>query len=75
MMITPSVDEATVRKARRAAARLGSSLNQLVRHYLGELAGDASPEDELAELRELSGRSGGHFRGWRFDRDELQERR
>lgn len=74
MNITLSVDEETVRRAREAAARLGSSLNQLVRDYLEELAGDVSPDDDVEELHELSGRSGGRSRGWRFDRDEIHER-
>jgi hypothetical protein len=74
MNITLSVDERTVRKARKAAESLGMSLNQAVRRFLEDLAGSSSAEGDIAELRELSARSGGHARGRRFDRDEAHER-
>ncbi len=45
-----------------------------VRDCPEELAGDVPPDDDPEELRELSSRSGGHSRGWRFDRDEIHER-
>jgi hypothetical protein len=53
---------------------MGMSLNQAVRRFLEELAGDDSAQRDLAELAELSARSGGRSRGWRFDRDEIHER-
>ena len=74
MNLTLSVDERIVRKARRAAESMGMSLNQVVRRFLEELAGSQSAEREIAELRELSARSGGRSRGWRFNREEIHER-
>lgn len=53
---------------------MGMSLNQAVRRFLEELAGSESVERDLADLLDLSARSGGHSRGWRFDRDEIHER-
>jgi toxin YhaV len=39
-----------------------------------ELAGRSSAQDDVREVRELSARSGGHSRGWKFDRQEIHER-
>lgn len=75
MNLTLSIDEKTVRKARKAAASMGMSLNQAVRRFLEGLAGNDSAEDDIAELASLSARSGGHSRGWRLGREEIHERR
>lgn len=53
---------------------MGMSLNEAVRGFLAELAGRASIQDEIEELRELSLNSGGNSNGWRFNRDEIHER-
>lgn len=74
MNITLAVDKQAVERARRVAREMGTTLNALVRRYIESLAGEASPDETIRELRELSERSGGHARGWRFDRDELHER-
>jgi hypothetical protein len=74
MNITLSIDEGTVRRARRAARAQGKSLNQLVREYLQTLSASADPAAEIEELRNLSRRSKGRSRGWRFNRDEIHER-
>jgi antitoxin component of RelBE/YafQ-DinJ toxin-antitoxin module len=75
MNLTLSIDERIVRKARKAAASMGMSLNQAVRRFLEELAGDDSIDRDIAEINELSAHAGGHSRGWRFDREEIHERR
>lgn len=72
--ITLSADEKLIEKARREAVRRGKSLNQLIRDYLEELAGERSPATEFERLRELSRLARGHRGSWRFDRDELHER-
>ena len=72
--ITLSVDEQIVERARTTAAAMGMSLNQAVRNYLGELAGQSSPEADIAEIEHLSLVAGGNRRGWRFDREHLHER-
>jgi len=74
MNLTLSVDERVVRRARKAAESLGMSLNEAVRRYLQELAGDHSADHDVEELRALSRRSGARSRGWRFDRSEIHER-
>lgn len=72
--ITLSVDERLVRQARKKADALGKSLNQLVREYLERLAGSDDADRDVAELRQLSRKSRGRARGWRFDRAELHGR-
>lgn len=72
MNVTLSVDEQLVERARKRAAALGKSLNQLIRDYLEKLAGGDDPERSIREFRRLSGR--GNSRGWRFDRDDIHGR-
>lgn len=72
MNVTLSISEKVVERARRRAAALGKSLNQLIRDYLEGLAGEDDPERSMQEFKRLSGR--GDSRGWRFNRDELHER-
>ena len=74
MNLTLSVDEKTVREARKAADSMGLSLNEAVRGFLAELAGDTSAEQDMEELVALSMNSGGNPRGWLFNRDEIHER-
>lgn len=75
MNLTLSVDERTVRRARKVAESMGISLNQAVRRFLEELGGEESVDTDIAELNELSANSKGHSRGWRFDREAIHERR
>lgn len=72
MNVTLSIDEQTLARARKRADALGKSVNQLVRDYLQQLAGDDDVEASIAEFKELSGK--GHSKGWRFTRDEIYER-
>jgi predicted HicB family RNase H-like nuclease len=55
MNITLSVDEQAVEKARRVARAMHKSLNQLVREYLEQLAGQVRAEHDAEEIRRLSG--------------------
>jgi hypothetical protein len=48
------------------------SLNQLIRHYLEDLTTKSSAEEDIEEIRRLSGR--GYSKGWKFNRDEIYER-
>lgn len=72
MNVTLSIDAQTVERARKRAATLGKSLNQLIRDYLLKLAGGDDPERSIEEFRRLSGT--GDSQGWRFNRDEIHER-
>ena len=73
MNITLSIDGQLVARARKKAEALGKSLNQLIRDYLQGVAGGDDAENSIEEFRHLSGQ--GHSRGWRFNRDEVHERR
>ena len=75
MNLTLSVDDEVVQQARRRAEAMGKSVNQLVREYLERLAGKPDREALVAELRQLTRKSTGNSRGWKFNREELHERR
>lgn len=75
MNLTLSVDDEVVEKARQRAGAIGKSLNQLVREYLERLAGKSDLEAAAAELRELARTPLGNSRGWKFNREEIHERR
>ena len=47
MNVTLSVDEHVLANARKKAAAMGKSLNQVIRDYLGKLAGSDDPEISL----------------------------
>ena len=74
MNITLSVDDEVVRRARARAEVFGTSLNQMVREYLEQLAGVSNAERDAEEFERLSKISNGHSRGWKFNRDEIHER-
>jgi hypothetical protein len=74
MNITLSIDEEVILRARRHAEALGTSVNQLVRDYLEQLAGNSDPNEAAAEFERLSRIAQGDSRGWKFNRDELHER-
>jgi len=75
MNLTLSVDEDLVQRARRSAKSMGKSVNQLVREYLEQLAGKPDREALVAEFRELSKKPLGDSKGWKFNREEIHERR
>ena len=73
--LTLSVDDEVVSKARRTAEAMGTSVNQLVREYLESLAGRSDRAADAEEFLRLSDLSGGNSQRWKFDRDEIHERR
>lgn len=54
---------------------MGTTVNQLVREYLEQLAGGMDGDAEAAEFERLSREAQGDSRGWKFNREELHERR
>jgi antitoxin component of RelBE/YafQ-DinJ toxin-antitoxin module len=74
MNVTLSIDEEVILRARRRAEAMGTSVNQLVRDYLEQLAGKADLDAVAAEFELLSRKPQGNSRGWKFNRDELHER-
>ena len=74
MNLTLSVDDDVVQKARQRADQLGTSLNQLVRDYLAQLAVKPDSIRDAEEFERLSQLSQGNSQGWSFNRDEVHER-
>lgn len=72
MNVTLSIDDRIVERARKRAAALGKSLNQVIRDYLEKLAGNDDADRSVEEFNRLSGQ--GDSGGWRFDRDEIHGR-
>ena len=73
--MTLSIADETIRAARKRAEAMGTSVNQLVRDYLEQFAGKSDPQADAAEFERLSRLSQGNSRGWKFNREELHERR
>ncbi len=74
MNITLSVDEQVAERARKAAQAMGKSLNQAVRDYLEQLAGQQALEAEITAFERSARATPGRLAGWRFDRDEANRR-
>ena len=74
MNITLSVDEQVAQRARDAAKKMGKSLNQAVRDYLEQLAGGGYRSQQWAQFEERCLHSSARLDGWRFNRDEANER-
>ncbi len=72
--ITLAVDEKLADRARQAAQAMGKSLNQVVREYLEQLAGQSQLDAELEAYRESTANTPGRLGGWKFNRDEINER-
>lgn len=73
MTLQLSIDDRIVLGARKVAESMGTSIDQLVRDYLERLTSQQDLDQEMEELRRLSGL--GDSRGWKFNRDEIHERR
>jgi hypothetical protein len=72
MRLTVEVDDEVVARARRTAEALGTTIEDLVREHLVRL-GDADSNAE--EFERLSKLANGDSRGWKFNREEIHERR
>ena len=75
MNLTLSVDDEIVQKARQRAEQLGTSVNQMVREFLEQLAGKSDTSRDADEFARLSKLAQGDSKGWKVNRDEAHERR
>ena len=75
MNVTLSIDEDVMRRARKRAEALGTSVNQMIRDYLDQVAGKSDAKELAEEFERLSRRTHGHSKGWKFNREEAHERR
>lgn len=72
--ITLSIDEKLLERIRKKLRATGKTVNQEIREHFQNLDGeDDNMERELEEFERLSGRGNSH--GWKFNRDEIHERR
>jgi hypothetical protein len=53
---------------------MGKSLNQAVRDYLEQLAGQQQLASEIEAFEQSARQSPGRLNGWRFDREEANRR-
>ena len=67
--LTLSIEDDLLAKSRKRAGEMGTTVNQVVRDYLRNFAGEIDVEDDLAEFERLSGK--GDSNGWKFNREEL----
>ena len=74
--ITLAIDDEILDKVRVIAARKRTTVNAMVRNYLGEVAGrdekQAEARKQLLRLMETS--KGRMAPDWKFDREETHER-
>jgi hypothetical protein len=75
MNLTLSLEEEVLQKAREHAEAMGTSVDQLIRGYLEGLTDTVDREALATEFASLSREAHGNSRGWKFNRDELYERR
>ena len=74
MNITLSVDEQVAQRAREAAQKMGKGPNQAVCDDLEQLAGNAQRAHQWAQFEERCLSPNAKLDGWRFNRDEANER-
>jgi hypothetical protein len=72
--ITFTVDDQVAQHASEAAQKMGKSLDQVVLNYLEQLAGSAQRDQEWAPFEQSCLTSGGKLNGWKFNRDEANQR-
>lgn len=75
MNLTLSIDDEVLETARRHAESMGTSVNQLVRDFVARFAGHSDIDAAIAEFRQLTRHAKGNSRGWKFNREEIHERR
>ena len=72
MNITLSIDEKLVKSAREVAAKMGKSLNQLIREDLQRLTQAQASLDQFSQFKALSDQ--GSSGNWKYNREDLHER-
>ena len=74
MNVTLSIDGDLLKRAREAAKRRGTSLNQMIRDLLSEVTSDTDPRATVRELQELWAESQAGSQGRTWTREELHDR-
>ena len=74
MNLTLTVDDDVVQRAQKHAEDRGTSVDELLRSYLEQL-GKTDYDADTAEFIRLSTPPQGDSKGWKFNREEIHERR
>jgi hypothetical protein len=74
MNIIVSIDDQLAHHASEVAQKMGKSLSQVVLEYLQQLASSAERDQQWAEFEQSCLTSGGRLNGWKFNRDEANQR-
>jgi hypothetical protein len=74
MKITLSIDDQVAQNTQEVAAKMGKTLDQVVLDYLEYLADSAQPDQQWAQFEQSCLTSGGRLNGWKFNRDEANQR-
>jgi hypothetical protein len=69
-----TVDDQIAQRASVAAQKIGKSLDQVVLDYLEQLAGSTQREQKWARFEQSCLTSSGKLNGWKFNRDEANQR-
>jgi hypothetical protein len=74
MNLTLSIDDQLLAKARKRASEMGTTVNQMVRDYLGNVAGENDLETQIEWFKRTSGQ-GNPDPDWKWNREEIYEER
>lgn len=74
MKITVSIDDEVAQRAGEAAQRMGKNLSQVVLEYVEQLAASTQRDPQWAQFEQSCLTSGGRRNGWKFNRDEANQR-
>lgn len=69
-----TVDDQVAQRASEAALKMGKSLDQVVLDYLEQLGGSTQRDQEWNRFEQSCLASGGRLNGWKFNRDEANQR-
>jgi hypothetical protein len=69
-----TIDDQVAQHASEAAQRMGKSLDQVVLDYVAQLASNAQRDQDWAQFEQSCLTSGGKLNGWKFNRDEANQR-
>ena len=74
MKITVSIDDEVAQRAGEAAQKMGKTLNQLLLECIERLASSAQRDQQWESFEQSCLTSGGRLNGWKFNRDEVNQR-
>jgi hypothetical protein len=73
--VTLAVDDKLLEDSREYAQRHHTTLNAMIRHLLRQTVTRPSSENWMQELFQLADEVHGSSRGWKWNRDELYDRK